>query len=94
MVVRELTVVIYFGQPREFTPERAFNTMVYSRDEIERIAKVAFETALKREKRVCSVDKANVLEVTNYGERLLMRLQRSIQKWNFHICTLIMLRCS
>ncbi len=44
MVVRELTGGIYFGQPREFTPERAFNTMVYSRDEIERIAKVAFET--------------------------------------------------
>jgi 3-isopropylmalate dehydrogenase len=64
MVVRELTGGIYFGQPREFTPERAFNTMVYSRDEIERIAKVAFETALKREKRVCSVDKANVLEVS------------------------------
>ncbi len=64
MVIRELTGGIYFGQPREFTPERAFNTMVYSRDEIERIAKVAFETALKREKRVCSVDKANVLEVS------------------------------
>jgi len=64
MVVRELTGGIYFGQPREYTPERAFNTMVYTRDEIIQIAKVAFEIAMKRDKRVCSVDKANVLEVS------------------------------
>ncbi len=64
MVVRELTGGIYFGQPREYSKERAFNTMVYTKEEIERIAKVAFDIAMKRDKRVCSVDKANVLEVS------------------------------
>ncbi len=64
MVVRELTGGIYFGQPREYLPEKAYNTMVYSRDEIVQIAKVAFDIATKRGKRVCSVDKANVLEVS------------------------------
>jgi 3-isopropylmalate dehydrogenase len=64
MVVRELTGGIYFGQPREYTPEKAFNTMVYTKEEIAQIAEVAFEIALKRDKRVCSVDKANVLEVS------------------------------
>jgi len=64
VVVRELTGGIYFGQPRENSGERAYNTMVYTKDEIERIARVAFDIAQKRGKRVCSVDKANVLEVS------------------------------
>ncbi len=64
MVVRELTGGIYFGQPREYSKEKAYNTMVYTREEIARIAKVAFDIAMKRDKRVCSVDKANVLEVS------------------------------
>ena len=64
MVVRELTGGIYFGQPREYAQDKAFNTMVYTREEIARIAKVAFDIAMKRDKRVCSVDKANVLEVS------------------------------
>ncbi len=64
MVVRELTGGIYFGQPREYAQDRAYNTMVYTREEIARIAKVAFDIAMKRDKRVCSVDKANVLEVS------------------------------
>lgn len=69
MVVRELTGGIYFGQPKGiFTSEtgekRGVNTMVYSESEIDRIAKVAFETAQKRQKRLCSVDKANVLDVS------------------------------
>jgi len=63
-VVRELTGGIYFGQPRELQKDRAYNTMVYTAEEIERIAKVAFEIAMKRNKQVCSVDKANVLEVS------------------------------
>jgi len=62
--VRELIGGIYFGQPRENNGERAYNTMVYTKSEIVRIAKVAFETAMKRSKRVCSVDKANVLDVS------------------------------
>ncbi len=64
MVVRELIGGIYFGQPRENDGQKAFNTMVYTKDEIIRIGKQAFEFAMKRDKRVCSVDKANVLEVS------------------------------
>lgn len=64
MVVRELIGGIYFGQPRANDGDKAYNTMVYTKDEIVRIAKQAFELAMKRDKRVCSVDKANVLEVS------------------------------
>ena len=63
-VVRELTGGIYFGQPREKTETKAFNTMVYTKEEIKRIAIVAFDSAMKRRKEVCSIDKANVLEVS------------------------------
>ena len=63
-VVRELTGGIYFGKPRAKEDNLAYNTMVYSKDEIKRIAKIAFESAMKRRKEVCSVDKANVLEVS------------------------------
>jgi 3-isopropylmalate dehydrogenase len=63
-VVRELTGGIYFGEPRYKDDNKAYNTMIYSRDEIERIARVAFEEAQKRRKKVTSVDKANVLEVS------------------------------
>ncbi len=71
LIIRELTGDIYFGQPRgrriatdgHFPgSEEAFDTMRYSRPEIERIAHVAFQAAMKRDKRVTSVDKANVLE--------------------------------
>jgi 3-isopropylmalate dehydrogenase len=67
--VRELTGGIYFGQPRgvfmtESGEQRGVNTMAYTVSEIDRIAKVAFETAQKRRKKLCSVDKANVLEVS------------------------------
>jgi len=64
MVVRELIGGIYFGQPRANDGQTAYNTMVYTKDEIVRIAKVAFDLAMKRDRRVCSVDKANVLEVS------------------------------
>jgi len=69
MIIRELTGGIYFGQPRgiermEDGRRRGFNTLVYREDEIERIARSAFEIARKRSNRVCSVDKANVLEVS------------------------------
>jgi 3-isopropylmalate dehydrogenase len=66
LVMRELTGGLYFGQPREKGEEKAFNTMVYTKEEIVRIAKEAFEAAMKRDKRVCSVDKANVLEVSQF----------------------------
>lgn len=69
MIVRELTGDIYFGQPRgvETLPDgtrKGINTMVYTTPEVHRIARVAFELAAKRNGRVCSVDKANVLECT------------------------------
>jgi 3-isopropylmalate dehydrogenase len=64
MVVRELIGGIYFGQPRANDGFKAYNTMVYTKPEIVRIGKQAFELAMKRDKRVCSVDKANVLEVS------------------------------
>jgi 3-isopropylmalate dehydrogenase len=66
LVVRELTGGLYYGEPRGFSPDResAFNTMVYTRAEIRRIAAVAFDAARSRGRRVTSVDKANVLEVS------------------------------
>jgi 3-isopropylmalate dehydrogenase len=68
LIVRELTGGIYFGQPRSNEQvdgvRRAYNTMVYDENEIRRIAHVAFKAAQKRDKRLCSVDKANVLEVS------------------------------
>jgi 3-isopropylmalate dehydrogenase len=69
LIVRELTGGIYFGQPRgvETLPSgerRGVNTLVYTESEIDRICRVAFDIAMKRAKRVCSVDKANVLECT------------------------------
>ena len=66
LVVRELTGGIYFGQPkgREDGGNRAIDTCVYTRPEIERIVRIGFEAARKRGKRLCSVDKANVLETS------------------------------
>ena len=64
MVVRELIGGIYFGEPKGRTDDKGWNTMVYTRMEIERIAHQAFKIAQKRSKRVCSIDKANVLDVS------------------------------
>ncbi|KAL3736855.1 hypothetical protein ACJRO7_025739 [Eucalyptus globulus] len=74
MVVRELTGGIYFGKPRGFSSnqngeEIGFNTEVYATSEIDRIARVAFETARKRRGKLCSVDKANVLEASMLWRR-------------------------
>lgn len=76
MVVRELTGGIYFGQPRELLKDRAYNTMVYTREEVVRIAKVAFEIAMKRDKRICSVDKANVLEVSQFWRETVIEVSK------------------
>jgi len=64
MVVRELIGGIYFGEPKGRDENRGWNTMVYTREEIVRIAHQAFKIAMTRSKRVCSVDKANVLDVS------------------------------
>jgi 3-isopropylmalate dehydrogenase len=80
LIIRELTGDIYFGQPRgrriatdgHFPgSEEAFDTMRYSRPEIERIAHVAFQAAMKRDKRVTSVDKANVLETFQFWKDIV-----------------------
>jgi 3-isopropylmalate dehydrogenase len=81
MIVRELTGDIYFGQPRgvETLPSgerRGFNTMVYTESEVERICRVAFDIAMKRGKKVCSVDKANVLECTEMWREVAIRTAR------------------
>ena len=82
LVVRELTGGIYFGQPKGITQlpdgtERGVNTEVYTTPEIERIAHVAFQAALKRRKKVTSVDKANVLEVTELWRKVVTRIHKS-----------------
>lgn len=80
MIVRELTGGIYFGQPRgieERNGERVgFNTLVYAEHEVERIARSAFEIAMKRNKTVCSVDKANVLEVSELWREVVERVAK------------------
>ena len=82
MIVRELTGGIYFGQPRgvrvlENGEKEGFNTLVYKTSEIERIAKVAFEIARKRNRRVCSVDKANVLECTEHWRNVMNEVHKA-----------------
>lgn len=67
LIVRELTSGIYFGEPRGSQNESTyFNTMIYSEDEIRRVVRVAAQAAMQRDKRLCSVDKANVLEVSQF----------------------------
>jgi 3-isopropylmalate dehydrogenase len=79
LIVRELTGGIYFGQPRgvrvkEGGVREGFNTYVYDENEIRRIGRVAFEAARARNKRLCSVDKANVLEVTVLWREVMIEL--------------------
>ena len=76
LIVRELTGGIYFGNPREINAESAFNTMIYSSNEVERIAEVAFEAAMKRNKKICSVDKANVLEVSEFWRKIMIKVSK------------------
>jgi 3-isopropylmalate dehydrogenase len=77
--VRELTGGIYFGEPRgvrelENGEKQGFNTLVYKESEVDRIVRVAMDIAMKRGKRVCSVDKANVLEVTELWRDVAIRV--------------------
>ncbi|ACT50796.1 3-isopropylmalate dehydrogenase [Methylovorus glucosotrophus] len=81
MIVRELTGDIYFGQPRgistlENGEREGINTMRYSESEIRRIAHVAFGIAMKRNKKVCSVDKANVLETTELWRQVMIEVAK------------------
>ena len=79
MIVRELTGGIYFGEPRgirelENGEREGFNTLVYAEHEIERIARSAFDIAMLRDRRLCSVDKANVLEVSELWREVVCRV--------------------
>lgn len=81
MIVRELTGDIYFGQPRgistlENGEREGINTMRYNESEIRRIGHVAFQIAMKRNKKVCSVDKANVLETTELWRQVMIELSK------------------
>ena len=80
LIIRELTGDIYFGQPRGIREENGervgFNTMVYSESEIRRIGRVAFEAARKRDKRLCSVDKMNVLECTQLWRDVMIEVSK------------------
>ena len=80
VVVRELTGGIYFGQPKgregEGANEKAFDTEVYHRYEIERIAKIAFESARLRRKKVCSIDKANVLQSSIMWREIVIEIAK------------------
>jgi 3-isopropylmalate dehydrogenase len=82
LIVRELTGDIYFGQPRGIETRQVdgveqrvgFNTMIYSEQEIRRIGKMAFEAARKRRRKLCSVDKMNVLETTQLWRDVMIEL--------------------
>lgn len=71
VIVRELTSGIYFGQPREKTTTKAIDTMSYTAMEVKRVAKVAFEMAMKRNKHVTLVDKANVLATSKFWREIV-----------------------
>ena len=81
LIIRELTGGIYFGQPRgrrinEKGEREGYNTLVYSESEIRRIGHIAFQTAQKRNRRVCSVDKANVLECTELWREVMIEVSK------------------
>jgi 3-isopropylmalate dehydrogenase len=81
LVVRELTGGIYFGEPRGREPddsgEKAYNTMVYTTGEVDRVARVAFDWARKRRGEICSVDKANVLVVSQLWRDVVTGLHQA-----------------
>lgn len=81
MIIRELTGGIYFGEPRGIenisnNRKKGYNTLSYTSDQIERIARVGFETAMKRSKKLCSVDKANVLESTELWREVVIEISK------------------
>ncbi len=77
MVVRELTGGIYFGEPRGHDEQEGFNTLRYKKYEVERIAKVAFELARKRNGHVTSVDKANVLDSSQFWRNVVREVHQN-----------------
>lgn len=80
MIIRELTGDVYFGQPKGIETRDGekvgFNNMIYSESEVRRIAHIAFQTAMKRGKRLCSVDKANVLDVSRLWREVVIEVAK------------------
>jgi 3-isopropylmalate dehydrogenase len=72
IIVRELTGGLYYGEPRGITAERGFNTMSYTRQEVERVTHTAFKLARNRRKVLTSVDKSNVLEVSQFWRQVVV----------------------
>jgi len=79
IVLRELTGGIYFGEPRGYDKNKGWNTMVYSKSEVESIARQAFEIAKRRKQKVTSVDKANVLEVSQFWREVVTEIHQDYQ---------------
>ena len=99
MILRELTGGIYFGQPRgvETLPSgerRGFNTLEYTESEIERIGRSAFDIAMKRNKRVCSVIRLTCSNFQNCGVKSWKKLRLITLRLSCRICMLIMLQCN
>ena len=82
LIVRELLGGLYFGEPRGFeaSGNTAFNTLIYSRHEIERVARVAFERARERRKKVASIDKANVLETSRLWRAVVSEVAKELSR--------------
>lgn len=80
MIVRELTGDVYFGEPKGVEVKDGkrvgYNNMIYWEDEVRRIAKIAFETAMLRNKKLCSVDKANVLDVSRLWREVILEVEK------------------
>ena len=74
IIVRELTGGLYYGQPRGIEKDRAFNTMAYTRVEVERVTHTAFKLARNRRKKLTSVDKSNVLEVSQFWRKVVIEV--------------------
>jgi len=76
LILRELNGDVYYGEPRGIDASSGFNTMRYTEPEVERIGRFAFQLARKRRRKVCSVDKANVLETSALWRRVIIRVSR------------------
>lgn len=76
VILRELTGDVYFGEPRGYDDEKGWNTMIYYREEVERMARYAFDLAMTRDKRVVSVDKANVLDCSQFWRKVVHEIHK------------------